>query len=415
MACMSKQVLIAGGGVGALETLMALHDLAEDRVKVTMVAPEREFELKALRTAEAFGSGGQAPRSLSGVAEAFGGRLLQDTLVAVRPESHEAVLESGDILPYDALVLAVGARPVPPYEHALTFGLEPGGDDLAGIVADVEQGYAKSVAFVVAPGVTWPLPLYEIAMMTAADVWSMGIEDARVMLVTPESAPLAIFGASASEAVGELLGEAHVAFHGSSYADVHEHGRIEIRPAARELRVDRVVTAPLLVGPRVLGVPSDEHGFIPVDDHGRVRGQRDVYAAGDGADFPIKQGGLATQMADAVATHIARAAGAEIDERPFRPVLRGKLLTGAGSEYLRRTLHGGDGEGAASDMKLWWPPTKVSGRYLSAWLEHPEEPRVGEGVTVDVALPSKEEIKREALRLDPYSPVPALRDALQHR
>ena len=409
------KVLIAGGGVAALECLMALRDLAEDRVEVTLVAPEREFELKALRTAAPFGRGFAPPRSLAAVAAAFGAQLRTDRLVSVRPEGHEAVLESGEIAGYDALVLALGARPVAPYEHGLTFGVDAGADAVAGVVADLEQRFAKSVAFVVAPGVTWPLPVYELALMTAAEAWSMGIEDARVVLVTPESMPLAMFGPHASEAVGELLRGAHVEFRGSAYAEVHEHGHVALRPGAGELKVDRVVSAPLLVGPRVLGVPADEHGFIPVDDHGRVRGQRDVYAAGDGADFPIKQGGIACQLADAVAVHIARAAGAPVADAPFRPVLRGKLLTGDGAAFLRRPLHGGAGEGDVSPVKLWWPPTKVSGRYLSAWLEQPDVPPAAGGIAVDVPLPSKAELRREALRLDPYSPLPGLREAIGHR
>lgn len=409
------KVLIAGGGVAALECLMALRDLAEDRVEVTMVAPEPEFELKALRTAAPFGRGFEPPRSLAGVAAAFGAQLRADRLVSVRPEGHEAVLESGEIAAYDALVLALGARPVAPYEHGLTFGIGDDAGAVAGIVADLEQRFAKSVAYVVAPGVTWPLPVYELALMTAAEAWSMGIEDARVVLVTPESMPLAMFGPHVGEAVGDLLRGARVEFHGGAYAEVHEHGHIELRPGAGELKVDRVVAAPLLVGPRVLGVPADEHGFIPVDDHGRVRGQRDVYAAGDGADFPIKQGGIACQLADAVAVHIARVAGAQVSERPFRPVLRGKLLTGEGARFLRRPLHGGAGEGDASPAKLWWPPTKVSGRYLSAWLDQPEAPPAAGEITVDLALPSKAELRKEALQLDPYSPLPGLREALGHR
>ena len=63
-------------------------------------------------------------------------------------------------------------------------------------------------------------------------------------------------------------------------------------------------------GPGIDGLPADEDGFIPVDDHGRVKGVEDIYAAGDGTNFPIKQGGLGTQQADAVAEHIAHRVGA---------------------------------------------------------------------------------------------------------
>ena len=36
-------------------------------------------------------------------------------------------------------------------------------------VADLEEGYSKRVAFVVPDGVYWPLPAYELALVTAWD------------------------------------------------------------------------------------------------------------------------------------------------------------------------------------------------------------------------------------------------------
>ena len=64
----------------------------------------------------------------------------------------------------------------------------------------------------------------------------------------------------------------------------------------------------------------------------------DVFAAGDATDQPIKQGGLATQQADAAAELIAAEAGARVTPRPFRRVLRGVVLTGEAPLYLRRDL-----------------------------------------------------------------------------
>ena len=62
-----------------------------------------------------------------------------------------------------------------------------------------------------------------------------------------------------------------------------------------------------------------------------------------------------------------------VDAEPFRPVLRGKLLTGREAAFLRVHLSGGGGEGTAStDTELWWPPAKLSGRWLSprlAWID----------------------------------------------
>jgi sulfide:quinone oxidoreductase len=120
----------------------------------------------------------------------------------------------------------------------------------------------------------------------------------------------------------------------------------------------------------VQGLPMDEHGFTPIDNHARVPGVPDVYAAGDGTTFPIKQGGLATQQSDAAAEHIAARLGARVEVREFHPVLRGQLLTGDESINLRHDVTGGHGEGDASLDYLWWPPHKVGGRYLAAWLAH---------------------------------------------
>jgi sulfide:quinone oxidoreductase len=128
------------------------------------------------------------------------------------------------------------------------------------------------------------------------------------------------------------------------------------------------VSLPGLDGPALPGLPADGDGFIPVDGYGRVLGWSGVYAAGDGTSFPIKQGGLATQQADAVAEAIAAEAGAPVEPEPFRPVLRGMLLTGGDDRWLRNPVAGGDGEGQVSGQSLWWPPTKIAGRYIAAYL-----------------------------------------------
>jgi sulfide:quinone oxidoreductase len=187
-------------------------------------------------------------------------------------------------------------------------------------------------------------------------------------------------------------------------------GQLLLRPGNERVDVRRIVALPVLEGPQIPGVPVSDHGFIPTDEHGRVRGLTDVYAAGDAADFPVKQGGLACQQADAIAEYLAAQAGADIQPTPFRPVLRGKLLTGRAGWFLRNALHGGGGEGRASDLAMWFPPTKVSGKYLSQWLPHLDRevapPAADEPhVDIEVPLPSPHPLGWEAMRLDPYSPV----------
>jgi sulfide:quinone oxidoreductase len=122
------------------------------------------------------------------------------------------------------------------------------------------------------------------------------------------------------------------------------------------------------VGPRITGLRSDGDGFLLVDQHGRAKGEDDIYAAGDATSFPVKQGGLAAQQADVVAAHIARRAGADIETKPVEPVLRGMLLTGDAPRYLRRALAACASEPEVSEDSPWWPPVKIVGRHLAPYL-----------------------------------------------
>ena len=164
------------------------------------------------------------------------------------------------------------------------------------------------------------------------------------------------------------------------------------------------------------GLPHDDRGFIPIDEHARVPGADRVYAAGDVTTFPIKQGGLGTQQADAAAEHIAAKLGADLEPSPFHPVLRGKLIVGGESLDLRQDLTGGHGEGVASPDYLWWPPQKVSGRYLSAWLANERirtepEPPPSRSLEIEVALPH--EWHRDPMALGPVSGPRAWIDRVQ--
>jgi sulfide:quinone oxidoreductase len=361
-------VVIAGGGVAAVECALALHDLAGDRVRLTLIAPEPDFTLRSMRTAEPFSRDHVRRHALADLAAHVGAELIADTVVRVDADRH-TLLRAGDrTVAYDALVLAVGAQHRTAFQRALTFTGDRSTLPFNGLLADVDEGYARTVSFVVPPGTTWPLPLYELALMTAQEAWAMGIEDIKMQLVTPEESPLALFGPPASTAVAELLDQAKVAFHGSSYVREGDDGRLEILPGGTPLDSQRVVALPTIEGWAIDGVPADEHGFVPVDDHGRVTSLTDIYAAGDGTTFPVKQGGLACQQADAVAEVLAAAAGADIHPTPFHPVLRGRLMTSRGATYLEHALHGGAGDTPPRDMRQWSAAHKIDGKYLSPWL-----------------------------------------------
>src|SRR4051794_12028216 len=366
-AARPSHVVIAGGGVAAVECALALRALARDRVRLTLLAPEPSFALHALQTAEPFARDHVRRHPLDDLAARVGAELVQAPLTQVIAERHR-VLAGARAIGYDALVVAVGGRRRPAFARALTFGGPTATLDYSGLLADVDEGYAQTISFVVPPRASWPLPLYELALMTAREAWSMGIADLRLTLVTPEATPLAMFGPQAGAAVAELLDRAGIAFRGGAYVRERADGELEVLPGGEPLAGRRVVALPVVDGPRVAGLPCDEHGFLPIDDACRVLGCEDVYAAGDGTTFPVKQGGIACQQADAIASLLAHEAGADVEPEPFRPVLRGRVLDGRGAQYVEHALHGGAGDGPPSELRRWSVAHKVEGRWLSPWL-----------------------------------------------
>jgi sulfide:quinone oxidoreductase len=401
------EILVAGGGVGATELVLALDALAGRRARVTLLAPNDELDIRALQTLASV-TGTPPPRvALLPIAVRTHARLEHGTLDAVDAEGHVAVLGDGRRLPYDVLVLAVGAAPARAYEHGVvTLGADAG-DAVAGVLDDLASGRARSGAFVVPPGVAWTLPLYELALLAAQRLSGSG---ARLIVVTPEQSPLALFGPGAAGAVRTLLTDAGIELHLGSYAAVDHAGRIELRPHHEVREADRIVALARPVGRAPGGIPSDDEGFVTVDDGGRVRGVEDVFAVGDVTSFPVKQGGLACQLADVVAEQLAARAGASVRPRTFRPILRGQLLAGDGVLHLSAPIAGGGGAGLAEARPIWRPSHKVDALHLSRLLE--DDPAFGippVGLDVVVRLPSPSELERDPLALDPYSPQPMAR------
>jgi sulfide:quinone oxidoreductase len=272
-------------------------------------------------------------------------------------------------LRYDALLLGLGARIRPRYEHVLTIDDRHLDSILHGLIQDVEDGYVKHLAFIVPARMAWPLPIYELALMTAARAHDMGIELA-VTIATPEKAPLAIFGKGASTGVSKLLAESNVTVVTSARCEVPRAGHITVNNGLRRIAADRIVALPELYGPAVRGVPGALNGFIPVDPHCKVRSVERVYAAGDATDFVIKHGGVSAQQADAAAEAIAALAGVEISPEPFHPVIRGILLTGGKPRYLSAHVTGGHGFASHIDeTPTWSPPTKIAAKYLAPYLD----------------------------------------------
>jgi sulfide:quinone oxidoreductase len=361
-------VLIAGGGVAAIEALLALRHLLGDRVTIEIHAPRRDFVYRPLAVAEPFGIGEALRFDLAEIAESHGATYRADGLQSVEPDCHRATMRRRQRIGYDKLLIACGAKMHWSVPGAITFWGPAGHEGFDRVLRELEEGAARKVVFTMPAGFGWPLPIYELALMTSAHLAGLGVESAELAIVTPEDEPMQLFGPRASDQVAALLADRGIAVKTGSYPIRFADGRLSMVPGD-SIPADRVVSMPSYEGRRIAGMPSDHRGFIPVDGHGRVRGLPDVFAAGDATDFPVKQGGLAAQQSDAVAATIAAQLGGDAEAEPFHPTLQGLLLTGKRPRYLRNELAGGEGEtSAATDHALWFPRGKVAGRYLAPLL-----------------------------------------------
>lgn len=365
----TPRVLIAGGGVAGLEAALALRKQLGDSVAITMLAPEAEFVYRPMAVAKPFGRGNARRHRMADIADQLGFALRVDSLARVDDSSRSVVTAAGETLGYDALIVAVGAESEPAFgSRTMTWTPEADSEIYGGLLADFEEGYSKRLAFVVPEHSNWPLPAYELALMTAWDLQAMGQEDVEIIVYTPERTPLEMFGASGSAALTADLDEANVRVETGMSVTVSEDGELVANPGGLDLRGQRVVALPRASGRAIDGLPSDARGFIPTDAFGLVTGTEAVWAAGDATTYPIKQGGLAAQQADVVAVSIAARAGADVRPRPFEPILRGVLLTGRGPKWMRHDLTPGTDADTADRHALFWPPTKIAGRYLSPYL-----------------------------------------------
>jgi sulfide:quinone oxidoreductase len=367
IAIRSFEVVVCGGGVAGIEGLLRLRRLGGDRMRLTLVSPDRDLVYRPLAVRAPFMLSGVRRYPLEPITADVGVRWVRDGLSSVDHASRVVHTEAGATLRYDALLLAIGARESSPYEHACMFTDRDAGTTFRGIVRDVEMGAVNSVAFVLPHEWVWPIPLYELALMTAARARSMNRKP-KITFITSEGRPLKAFGQAAGDAVVCLLEKAGITMHTGVVARVPAPG--VLRFDGMEVEAERIVTLPKITGPAIRGIPAGARWFVPIDEWCVVScTDGRVFAAGDATDFPVKQGGIGAQQADTAAAGIAHVAG--LGDRPpaVHPVIRGTLLTGERPLYVAAHVIAGLGwQSEIYERQPWPPEDKIVAEELGPYL-----------------------------------------------
>jgi sulfide:quinone oxidoreductase len=366
----ASKVLIVGGGVGALEAAIALRDLTEGKVQVELCSGRSDFLYRPFAVGEPYGASRVLRYDLERLAGRCGADFRLENIASVDLALRCARSHDGREIPYDRLIVAPGARLLWSVPGAITFWGAADEGEMQEVVDRLREGRLRRLVVTMPGGHGWALPAYELALMAATELKRYGVGKTKVTVVTPEEGPLLIFGRRASVQVAALLGDNGIEVVAGTHPVKFERGELAIVPG-RGLEADAVISLPRLEGRRLEGLPYDPAGFIAVDDHSRIAGVAHAYAVGDVTDFPVKQGGIATQQADVAAEAIAAELGFDVEANPLDPVLRGVLWTGANPRYLFGWLGGGHGETSIASDRPPWPidnPSKLIGRYLTPFL-----------------------------------------------
>ena len=104
------RVVIAGGGVAAIEAALALRATARPWITLTIATSADDFIYRPFAVVRPFQARPTYRIELARVAADLDAQLVVADAVAVDDDRHELVLSNGQALSYDALLIAIGAR-----------------------------------------------------------------------------------------------------------------------------------------------------------------------------------------------------------------------------------------------------------------------------------------------------------------
>lgn len=326
------KIVVAGGGFGGLEAAYLLRMRLHDHADIFLVSDSDRFLFKPNTIYIPFGADPET--FYVPLADALEKRhitFFHEKVETVDPDRKHLALRDGTNLPYDYLVLATGASMRPSEipglaDHAATIWTPQEMLDLrkklSALKDEAEKGQRQKVLFLVPPNNKCSGPLYEMVFMLETWLRREGIRDkVDITYSTFEQTFIQAFGPRLHKVVTEEFEERGVVGR-------LEHVAKEVTPdevhyeSGASLPYDVLIAFPPYIAAMTYeSLPHDDRGFLATELETRqVVGHPDVYAPGDGGDFPVKQAFLAFLQADAVANHI----GSRIDSKsfatPFDPV-----------------------------------------------------------------------------------------------
>ncbi len=292
---MSVRVVVLGGGVGGLVAASELKARVKGAASVTMIDRKKFFEFPPSFPWLVMGDRRpeQVRRALTPLNEK-GIRVLHAEIEGVDLDGKH-VRTSRESLPYDYLVIALGAEyapeTIPGYsEHAHHMYDLESALQLKEAVAAFHGG--KVVVGVARLLFKCPTAPYEMALLLDDRFRRLGIrEKVCIDFFTPEGAPLPAAGPENGRKVVEMLEERGIVYQSKRKLKSIASGSLSFEEG-NPLAFDLLVCVPphRAPGPMVEAGLADASGWIPVDARTLETGHPGVFAVGDTTSLPTPHG-----------------------------------------------------------------------------------------------------------------------------
>ncbi len=319
----NKKIVILGAGFGGLTAAYELEPLVKKK-RAEILLVERSPDFRMGFSMQWVLAGRRKPdegRRLYASLRAKRINFIQDEAVSILTESRE-VLTKAHRLPYDYLIIALGAELAP----ETVPGLAEGAYNLCdfGSVMQFKQalGNLQSgtvlIAIAATPFKCPPAP-YEYAMLVDDMMRKRAIRrDVRIVLTTPEPQPLPVGGPAVGEAVKKMLAGKHIEYLNFWKPKQVNVGARQVEyENGEKMRYDLLAAMPPHRAPKVARESGlcNESGFIPAELGSFKTSAPGVFAIGDVAALKLPNGGphpKAGVFAEAQALAVASAIKAEI-------------------------------------------------------------------------------------------------------
>lgn len=309
------RAVVVGGGLAGLESALYLKARLGDQVAVTLISDQPRFVYRPFLTYVTFGlDPDHIHLDLKMIADQQDFRLLLGRVDHVDP-ARRLVQFGSQSVAYDSLILATGAAAV---EEAIP-GLRRGytvwsekemlalRDRLGSAVESPPDSVLTRVVFLVPPGALWTGPIYELALMTATWLTWVGARDSfDLHILTPELRHVEALGEKVHDQLAESLIVRGIRATLGARATAVKRDTVRLGDG-EEVPFDLLINAAVYHGAGLKNdLPVDEKGFYRTRTNTRqIVSDDQIYAVGDGSDYPVKQGFLALLQADAAGEHIA--------------------------------------------------------------------------------------------------------------